>query len=153
MFSKDELKALKLNFWGSLNETFSEIRGVNGNKVNWTNFNTKLKDLYFRMEADDQGCRLCIDMQFADEGIRTLFYDQFEEFKAILEGHFEALKWHPSFEHSNGKTISRIVLNQEGTNMYNKEDWPQMHDFLTTNFSKLEAFWAEFSEVFVQLKS
>jgi hypothetical protein len=121
--------------------------------VNWMNFNTKIKQLFFRMEADRESARLCIDCQFLDPGITEIYYEQFTEFKNILEERLEGeITWNPAFQHSNGKTISRISVGITGVDMYNKADWPKMHEFLKNNFVKLENFWAEFGEVFVALK-
>lgn len=153
MYTKDEEKNLKLEFWGGLNEILELERGFHANKVSWMSFNTNIKPLYFRMEADEVGARLCIDLQFPDDGIRALFYDQFTEFETILNERFEGnTKWQPTFLHSNGKTISRISVEQTGVSIKNKEDWPAIYTFLRDNFVKLEHFWAEFGEVFIQLK-
>ncbi|MDA7803348.1 DUF4268 domain-containing protein [Crocinitomix sp.] len=153
MFSKEEEKELKIQFWGGLNEVLEGEKGLHANKVNWMNFNTKIKPLYFRMEADEKGARLCIDIQFIDDDIREIFYEQFTEFSTILNERFaNNLKWLPTFEHSNGKTISRIVSAKDGLSMYKKEDWPAMHEFLRSQFVILEHFWSEFGEVFLNLK-
>lgn len=154
MFSKEEEKQLRIDFWGGLNGELEKQRGLHGNKVNWMNFNTKIKPVYFRMEADGRGARLCIDLQFNDDGIRELFYEQFTEFESILTKSFgEDLLWYPEFEHSNGKTVSRIAIEKSNVNLFKREDWPEMQRFLKSNFIKLEAFWAEFGEVFVNLKA
>lgn len=154
MFSKDEEKQLKIEFWGTLNTKLELERGFHANKVSWMSFNTKIKQLFFRMEADRESANLCIDMQFLDDGIRALYYEQFTEFQKILDERLLGeIKWQETFQHSNGKTISRISVGMTGVDMYNKADWPAMHDFLKDNFLKLEGFWVEFSEVFVALKS
>ena len=154
MYSKEEEKQLKIEFWGQLNELLELERGLHANKVVWMNFNTKIKQLFFRMEADEAGARLCIDLQFLDKGIRELYYEQFTEFKNILDEKFEGKTiWQPAYEHWNGKTISRISIDKEGVNMYNRNDWPVIHEFLRDNFVKLENFWAEFGDVFLNLKA
>lgn len=154
MFSKEEEKAIRLQFWSTLEKRMESIKGVHGNKVSWMSFNTKIKPLYFRMEADNVGARLCIDIQFNDDGIRELFYEQFTEFENLLSERFESqLNWYANFEHSNGKTISRIAIEKTGVKLYNREDWPIMHDFLIDQFVRLESFWAEFGEVFLNLKN
>ena len=154
MFTKEEEKQIRLDFWSELNAQFDQIKGAHGNKVSWTNFNTRIRHLYFRMEADQNGARLCIDIQFPDTGIREIFYEQFQEFQLKFEAIFgEELQWYLTFDHSNGKTISRIAVNQDGTNLFRRSDWPEMHQFLIRNFKALEKFWVEFNEIFIQLKS
>lgn len=152
MYSKEEVKELKLSFWNHLEEQLKKQKNPFGTKVNWMNYGTGFKDLYFRMEADESGVRLCIDLQFKDEGVREVFYEQFEEFKNILEENFKDLIWHKDFIHANGKTISRICIEKTGVNIYNRKDWDKMHLFLKVNFKKLDEFWNDFKDVFVALK-
>lgn len=154
MYTKEEEKQLRIDFWNELNEILMLERGLHGSKVNWMSFNTKIKQLFFRMEADDLGARLCIDLQFVDAGVREVFYEQFTEFSNILEREFEGeeIQWKPEFAHSNGKVISRISIERANCSLYKREDWPAMHAFLKDNFVKLERFWAEFSTVFTNLK-
>jgi hypothetical protein len=117
------------------------------------NFNTNIKPLYFRMEADEVGARLCIDLQFPDDGIRALFYEQFTEFETKLNQVFDGnTVWQPQFLHSNGKTISRISIELKEVSIRNRSDWDNIYAFLRDNFVKLEHFWAEFGEVFIHLK-
>lgn len=154
MYSKEEAKRIKLEFWLELGNRFSEIKGLHANKVNWLNFNTKIKNLYFRMEVDEHAARLCIDLQFPDLGIRELYYDQFLEFQDKLNKQFTTtVNWQPKHQHWNGKQIARIAVDKEGVNILNKADWETIFTFLTTHFSQLEHFWAEFGDVFVELKN
>lgn len=152
MLSKEEAKTLRVQFWGSLEKQMDKIKNPHGSKVSWLNYNTGVKNLYFRMEADENGARLCIDLQFPDKSIRELYYQQFEEFKEKLDGTFPSLNWVPVHEHWNGKTISRIVTENSTGSFYVESDWDEMQDFLKSNFTKLDEFWSEFGEVFHNLK-
>ena len=152
MFSKEEAKELKLEFWNRLEEQMSKIRNPYGSKVNWMSYNTGIKHLYFRMEADENGCRLCIDLQFKDKDIREIFYQQFQEFENMLNDTFKGLKWYEEYEHWNGKQIARLAIEKTDCNLLNKKDWDKMHLFLKLNFKKLDEFWVEFGEVFKNLK-
>jgi hypothetical protein len=152
MFSKEEKKQMKLEFWSRLEDQMEKLKNPHGSKVFWLDYTTGIKDLYFRMEADETAVRLCIDLQFNDAGIREVYYEQFDEFRDMLNGLFKELNWQKDFEHSNGKTISRISIERTGVNIYNKKDWDKMHLFLKLNFVKLDRFWDEFKEVFFNLK-
>ena len=153
MYSKEELKSNKLEFWSKLEDQLNRQKNPDGSKVNWMNYNTGIKDLYFRMEADSSAVRLCIDLQFNDAGIREIYFEQFVEFKTILDDKFNPkLQWLPNFDHSNGKTIARIYTEKIGVDINNRKDWDKMHLFLKLNFVKLDAFWDEFDAVFKALK-
>ncbi|MEX1001352.1 MAG: DUF4268 domain-containing protein [Crocinitomicaceae bacterium] len=151
MIDKEVAKTLRIEFWSHLENQLKKIRNPHGSKVNWMNYNTGVRHLYFRMEADEEGSRLCIDLQFKDPDIRALYYEQFEELSDQLEKRFKNLEWHPQWEHWNGKTISRLAIEKKGCSLYNKDDWDKMHLFLKINFKKLDEFWDEFGEVFKNL--
>jgi len=137
MYSKEEAKQLKINFWNHLGSELESVRGVNGNKVSWMSFNTKIKHLYFRMEADETSMRLCIDLQFPDNGVREVFFEQFLEFKERLDQLFEGNNlWLENFDHSSGKTISRIAAEKQEVNFLDQSKWVDMHEFLKGNFIK-----------------
>lgn len=104
------------------------------------------------MEADENGCRLCVDLQFPDDGVREVFYEQFEEFANILNDTFKDLQWHKEWEHWNGKLISRLMVEKTECNLNRQSDWDKMHLFLKLNFKKLDEFWSDFGEVFQNLK-
>lgn len=152
MLSKEEAKELKIEFWNRLETQLSKIRNPHGSKVNWMSYNTGVNHLYFRMEADEQGCRLVVDLQFKDEDIREIFYEQFLEFESMLSNTFKNIHWNRDFDHWNGKRISRIAIEKSDCNYLNKNDWDKMHLFLKVNFKKLDEFWDEFGEVFKNLK-
>lgn len=153
MFSKEEKQQNKLEFWSRLKDQMAKMKNPHGSKVNWMHYNTGINHLYFRMEADEHAVRLCIDLQFPDPGIREVFWDQFQEFKDMLDGIFKnTLIWDKEYEHLNGKDISRIYLEKDGVNINNRSDWDKMHLFLKLSFARLDKFWDEFGEVFFQLK-
>ena len=54
-----------------------KYQSVTGSKVNWINYNTGVKNIYFRLEVDQHSARVFIDLQHKDEDIRELFYEQF----------------------------------------------------------------------------
>ena len=52
--------------------------------VNWSNYKTKINDLYFRLDFNETEARFSIELQHPDS-IRELFYEQFTELKVLLE--------------------------------------------------------------------
>lgn len=152
MFSKEEMKELRIDFWDRLERQMEKMRNPHGSKVNWMNYNTGIRHLYFRMEADEKGARLCIDLQFPDASIRSLYYEQFLEFQQVLNTKFKELQWHLEWKHWNGKQISRITTELGACDLRNESDWDKMHLFLKLNFAKLDQFWDEFGAVFKSLK-
>lgn len=152
MYSKEEKKQLIIDFWSELNETLTYKGKKIGRNLDWMNYPTKIKGLYFRMEFNDKEARLCIDLQFTNDGVREVFFEQFEEFKKAFHQKINKSFWEKNYEHSNGKTISRIYFKIDNVDIEDKNTWETAKDFLSESFLKLDAFWQEFNEVFYALK-
>lgn len=152
MYSKEEKKQIKKNFWTSLEDKLSAKGKAKGRNIMWMNYPTKIRDLYFRIEIDKTSAKLCIDLQFLDNGVREVFYEQFQEFELKLNQAFEnGVHFVKDYQHSNGKIISRIYTELPNVNFYDKKDWDKMQPFIIDNFLNLDDFWLEFSDVFHNL--
>lgn len=153
MFSKDEEKALKGAFWGTLTTKIQKYRSANGRRVNWFKYRTGLNEIYVRTEVDQHGCKICIDLQFKNSGIRELFYEQFLETKTVFENTMiSPVIWQPNYEHGYGTEVSRISVENTTTNLYRQEDWPEMHQFIITHLRRVDEYWVDFGELFKTLK-
>jgi hypothetical protein len=153
MFSKDEEKAIRSAFWGGLTAKIQKHRSVSGKRINWFKYPTGLNDIYIRVEVDRHGCRICIDLQFKDSDIRELFYEQFLETKTVFENAVKSpIKWEPNFEHSYGTEVSRISIENNHTNLYQQDDWVEMHNFIITHMRRVDEYWDNFGELFKTLK-
>ncbi len=153
MYSKEEKKQMKLEFWTSLEHELTQKGKAKGRNIAWMNYPVKIKDLYFRVEINKNNVRLCIDLQFMDDGVREVFFEQFQEFELKLNQAFNNnVYFIKDYEHDNGKTISRIYTELSNVSFFNKNDWSKMQTFIINNFLKLDDFWLEFSEVFHNLK-
>jgi hypothetical protein len=152
MLSKEEAKQYRIDFWSHLASQMDKMRNPHGTKVDWMNYNTGIKHIYFRMEADEEGARLCIDIQFPEPGLTALYYEQFTEYKTLIEGFLKTLEWKQKHDPWNGKTVSRLFVERKECHLFNKEDWDKMHLFLKLNFGKLDQFWCEYGDAFKALK-
>ena len=153
MFTSDEKKALTIKFWEELREKLTIAGKMKGRNIDWMNYPNKINHLYFRMEANPELVRFCIDIQFLDKGVREVFFEQFEEFKVLLtENMPNDLFWLKSYDHPNKRTIARIYSELKGVNIYDQNTWPSAHQFLQENFLTFDEFWQDFGEVFRNLK-
>ncbi|HTF80781.1 MAG TPA: DUF4268 domain-containing protein, partial [Cytophagales bacterium] len=62
-------------------------------------------------------------------------------------------EWEWSLHESDvhGALASRIYKEQEGLNIYNKADWPDMISFLKSRMLALDAFWCNWKYGFEEL--
>jgi len=153
MLTKDERRELRTAFWGNLAKRMDETSSASGRKVNWLNYPTGIRGLFVRMEFDEAGVRFCIDMQQRDLGVRELLYEQFEEFKKMLETSLvDEVIWKKEHILADSKFVSsRIYTERSELKFINKDDWPEAWDFLQSQLIGFDEFWDTSRDVFIGL--
>jgi hypothetical protein len=152
MFSKEEAKQLRIEFWTAFGVYMRQHLPLADYNKKWVNYNTGVKGIYFRLDAEAKFARASITIEAADSGIRELFYAQWEELKSYLEMESNGPWTWVSEEFPNdGRVISRIYRRQDGVSLYNRADWGQMFRFLEECIVPLDSVWADCGDVFKDL--
>jgi len=153
MYTKEEKKAIKTEFWTSYGVYMRKYTPQYG-KVHWVNYKTKIKDLYFRLEFANNKAIFSIDLQHKDDGIRELFYEQLTELKVVLHDSVgEELKWEELCFNEFNQPISRISASLLDVNLFNKDDWQKVFEFFEKRIVGLHEFWMDFKEIFIELQN
>jgi len=142
LYSKTESSEIKQAFWTAFGQFMSLQPTLNASKVNWINYKTGVKYLYFKMDADQKSTSISIELSHPDLGVQELMYEQFGELRRLLENTVGE-KWEWSLHEANAqqRTISTIKAQLPGVSIYNKEDWPTMISFLKQRMMALHEFW------------
>ena len=149
MFSKAEASAWNERFYTAFGVFMRKHEPVADYGLKWLNYQTGVKDVFFRVEADKKGGRVSIDLQHPDEGLRELFFEQFVEFRKMLESYLQTeMIWEQEYTLPNGRIISRIYVEKMGLNIYKEDDWRDFFEFFETYLTRLDAFWADFKLFF-----
>lgn len=110
--------------------------------MNWVNYKTGIKHVYFKMQADKRSASIAIEISHPDPGIQELFFEQFKEYRNILTGALgETWDWQLHTTDEYGKTTSRISKQIEGVSIFNKNDWPALISFFKPRIIALDEFW------------
>ena len=124
-----------------------------GRRINWINYHTGFKYVYFRMEADQEQASLSIELMHPDEFLRELFFDKLKSFRAMLAGALgEEWNWEQECFDETGKKFARIFIALKGVNVYNQNEWPQVISFLKPRIIALDRFWNEVKDAFEELR-
>lgn len=143
MYSKEEAKKLKQEFWTAYGQYMALTPSADGERVNWVNYKTGIKHLYFRMDATNKVVTIAVEMTHPDAGIRQLMYDQFLELKNVLHDTLEEeWIWDEVFYDEDGRKIARIWTYREKLSIFNKEHWPEIISFLKPRIVALDEFWS-----------
>lgn len=153
MFSREEAARLRQQFWISFGQYMKPIPGVEGLPVNWVNYKTGVKHIFFRMDAEKKHASIAIEIAHPDEGVRALLFEQFEEFKRLLENALnEEWDWQPHASNAFDKQVARIELVLPNVSVYNQQQWPDIIAFLKPRIMALDEFWVDVKPVFEDLK-
>jgi hypothetical protein len=153
LYSKDEASQLKQLFWTTFGQYIAPQLSAEGLRVNWVNYKTGIKHLYFRMEADKRSATIAIEINHPDAGIQELFLEQFRELRNLLQTALqEDWEWQLHYIDSNGKTVTRIFKQIDGVSIFNKANWPALISFFKPRIIALDEFWSDAKYAFDILK-
>lgn len=143
MYTREQASRIKQEFWTTFGQYLAPQPGAEGMKVNWLNYKTGYRGLYFRMAADNRTAFIGIVLTQKDGDLRELFYEQFLELKPVLHAILEEeWTWEPLHHDDHGQPQSRIYTTLEGVNIFNREDWPRLISFFKPRIIALDEFWS-----------
>lgn len=141
MYSKAEKSNIKREFWTSFGLYMKPIRSSEGLKINWVNYKTGIKNIYFRMDADTKKCSIAVEIKdsgYEREGVFEKFISVKNIFHSIC-GHDWV--WVKDIFDEDGTPLSKIYCEKNELNVLKKEDWPEIISFIKSRIIKLDEFW------------
>ncbi|MDB4710894.1 DUF4268 domain-containing protein [Flavobacteriales bacterium] len=153
MYERETVRNTKSLFYTSFGKFMKNEYSKSGLRVKWINYQTGIKQLYIRLDADNKNARFCIDIQHKDIDIRELQYAQFVElnklFTAISDLNWT---WNENFTNENSNQCCRISTEIENFNIYDKANWKIAFDFYKKSLIHFDEFWYDYKELFLQLQ-
>lgn len=149
MYTKEELKELKLQFWAGFkafvqNHPDPEIR-----RKRWLLNDTGVSGVAFRFDFDRENACVMIELQHKNEARRLRTFEILEQYKVVMEEGFQdGLNW--EFYHKrddNGQEVCRIYHSLENIDFHQPNHWPEVYAFFTENMPKLEENFLMVKEV------
>jgi hypothetical protein len=145
MYSKQEASLINQQFWTSFGQYLAPILSAEGEKINWINYKTGVKDIRFIMQADGSEAKIAFVFSHKDVAAQQLYFEKLTAFKKVLhEITGEPWQWQLHSTDAFGKTISEIAITLQQVNVLNKADWPAIISFLKPLILALDQFWCEY---------
>ncbi|MDR7129401.1 hypothetical protein J2X69_001738 [Algoriphagus sp. 4150] len=118
------------------------IPNAEGRRINWPNYKTGVRNIYFRMKAERDFASIGIEIGHPDEELQELYFDQFGTFKKMLESTIgEEWDWKLHQVNEFGQQVSKIEKTLPDVNVMDSEDWPKIISFLKPRIIALDEFW------------
>ena len=139
MFSKEESRLLRQEFWTSFGKSFPR---------KWILYDTKLKGLSFKFHCDNKTALIALDLE-DDLEFRIKYWEKLLALKTILlEEYLPKAIYNEEYFLDNQKEISRIYIPlEQKVSIHNKNSWRDVMEFFNVNMALFEAFFEEYKDV------
>jgi hypothetical protein len=143
MYSREQASQLRKAFWTTFGQYMRPIPSAEGLKVNWINYKTGYRGMYFRMDADKKQATIAVTFEQKDPVLRELFYEQMLELRSYFHSTMgEEWIWEASAYDTKGVVFSRVYTTLSGMSVFNKADWPQLIAFFKNRMVAIDDFWS-----------
>lgn len=139
MFSKEESRLLREQFWISFGKSFPR---------KWIMYNTKIKGFSFKFHFDTKSALIALDLE-DDLETRINTWGKLLSLKKILQTDYlpEAI-FEEEYILPNGKEVSRIYVPlEQKVSIHNKNTWQDVMIFFNTKMDLFEAFYNDFEDI------
>ncbi|WP_143960121.1 DUF4268 domain-containing protein [Litoribacter populi] len=153
MYKKAEIAKTKKEFWTAFGAYMKPVPSAEGTRVNWQNYKTGVKQLFFRMKAERGFASIGIELNHPDLDIQELQYEQLLMFKKMLHSMLgEEWEWSYAQPDEYGRPVSKAEAVLNGVSVMEKNDWPKIISFLKPRVIVLDEFWSNVRHGFEELK-
>lgn len=147
MYSRDELKQLKIEFWKSF-ATFCELQPYLRNRPKmWMLHNTTVRGVELKFGATRTAAYVILEVSHKKEDERLDMYEKLTWYKEYLEKDFaEGLIWDFCYEREAGNEVARVYTMKEGIDFHRRSDWGEFFVFMAQNMYLLQNNFEEIAD-------
>jgi hypothetical protein len=139
MFSKEDSKRLRQDFWISFGKSYP-------NK--WVLYDTKIKGLSLKFHFDLKMAMVSLDIETSDLDQRIKLWEKIVSLKSILiDEYLPKAEFQDFYLLENKKEISRIYVSITNVSIHNKNTWQETMQFLNQQMIHLENFFTEYQDI------
>jgi hypothetical protein len=152
MYSKEEASKLRQQFWITFGKYMKPIPSAEGLPINWVNYKTGVKNVFFKMNADQRKTTISIEITHQDEETRAIYFEQFKALKLLFSDAVnEEWVWEKSILNEYGIPFAQISISLTGISIFNQKNWPEIISFLKPRILALDQFWVDVKPIFEEL--
>jgi hypothetical protein len=136
MYSKEELKKLRMEFWEKFGDYTKFYSLKIGEPIKWTLYKTGVKGLELKFELHKKHVVVCIEVNHKSEDRRLDIFIELEKYSAIInEGFGDRIEW---LEEEKGFPFYQIAVSSDKLTFHNKDKWPEIYSFMAQNMWQLQ---------------
>jgi len=148
MYSKEEIKKIKVRFWDGFKTYSSPKRRSLGKPKKWLMQNTSIKALDLKFHIDQQNASVSIDIVSKSLENKVAYWNKLLSLRSIINQSFkQEVVWNDMFELESGKEIIRVGVYLNNVNILDQKCWENVYDFFFNNMIIFEELLEEYVDI------
>lgn len=146
MYSKEQEKELRLEFWRKLSNRTRKIPGQRGKAKEWIGDRTGIKGVDLRFDVGREKIIVALEINHKHEDRRLDLFEKLEATKKIFENLYgESLIWDFTYEKPSGQEVCRVYQEMEGDYLVSSQ-WPVIFSFMIDKMLRMEKAFTEVAD-------
>lgn len=147
MYSKDETKLLRKEFWIVFARRCEIVPELRYRKKKWVLYDTGLSGIDLKFEVARQEAMVMIEINIKEEGRRLEAFETLQKYRLLLEDGFkEPLIWDFCVIRESGQEVCRIYKSLPNVDFHHQNQWPDIFNFFIDNMLILENNFMEIKD-------
>lgn len=147
MYSKEEAKSLRVEFWEQFRDYTNKRRKNRGRTGKWIMNRTGINAVNLKFHFDNKMALVGIDVETKNMDTRIEIYEKLETLKKqINKALGENTLWELDYIRENDKPISRIYTSIEKVDIFDKTTWNRVNMFFFDRMTALEDMFLEYKD-------
>lgn len=139
MYSKDEAKLLRKEFWIVFARRCEIVPELRHKKKKWVLYDTGLSGIDLKFDVTRNEAIVMIEINSRLENRRLEIFETMQKYRILLEEGFqESLIWDFCYTRESGQEVCRIYKSLPNVDFHRQTQWPDIFNFLIDNMLILE---------------
>ena len=139
MYSKDEAKLLRKEFWIVFARRCELVQELKYKKKKWVLYDTGLNGIDLKFDVTRKEALVMIEINSRQEDRRLEIFETIQKYRLLIEEGFpEPLVWDYCCERESGQQVCRIYKSLPGVDFHRQNQWPDIFNFFIENMLILE---------------
>jgi len=148
MYSKDEIKKIRIDFWEGFKKYSSPKRRKLGKPKNWVMQNTGIKAIDLKFDINQKQASVGIDVVSKSLNNKVAYWEILQSVRSLLNESFDIeMVWDDMFVLDSGKEIIRIAVYKDQVNIFDPKTWDSVYAFFFENMITLEDWFEEYKDI------
>ncbi|MFA5326169.1 MAG: DUF4268 domain-containing protein [Prolixibacteraceae bacterium] len=147
MYSKDEAKLLRKEFWVVFARRCEIVPQLQFRKKKWILYDTGLSGVDLKFDVTRTEALVMIEINSRLESRRLEVFETLQKYRLLLEDGFnEPLTWDFCYTRESGQEVCRIYISLPNVDFHRQNQWPDIFNFLIGNMLILENNFLEIKD-------